>query len=121
MKQWLIPAIMLLAVGGMGLGVGWSINDWQDGGDSTPVPTEQPVAPVQTGPTQAELDAERQREEDGLCLEAKQTAAAQKAAHDARQAAIERGEIRPIGLSDFNVLSSGVDKSVLDAIERYCD
>lgn len=51
MKQWLIPAIVVLAVGGMGLGVGWSINEWQ-GSDGT-------SAPVQTGPTQAELDAQR--------------------------------------------------------------
>ena len=55
MKQWLIPAIVLLAVAGAGLGVGWSVNEWQDGGEPAPVAT--PTA--QTGPTQAELDAEQ--------------------------------------------------------------
>ena len=58
MKNWLIPAIVLLAVGGVGLGVGWSLNEWQDG-EGTPVRTEQPGAPISTVPTQVELDAER--------------------------------------------------------------
>ena len=55
MRQWLIPAVVLLAVGGMGLGVGWSVNEWQDDSESTPAQ----ATPVQTGPTQAELDAQR--------------------------------------------------------------
>jgi len=55
MKNWLIPAAVLIVVGGMGLGVGWSVNEWQDGDEPGPVAT--PTA--QTGPTQAELDAER--------------------------------------------------------------
>ncbi|MCJ7511235.1 MAG: hypothetical protein MUP14_10190 [Dehalococcoidia bacterium] len=50
-KRWLIPAILLLAVGGLGLGVGWSINEWQDGNEAS--------VPVRAGPTQAELDAQR--------------------------------------------------------------
>ncbi len=55
MRQWLIPAVVLLAVGGMGLGVGWSVNEWHDGNEPAPVGT----APAETGPTQAELDAQR--------------------------------------------------------------
>ena len=55
MKNWLIPAVVLIAVGTMGLGVGWSVNEWQNGDETTPVPT----ATVETGPSQAELDAQR--------------------------------------------------------------
>ena len=58
MRNWLIPAIALLAINVAGIGVGWSISEWRDG-DEAPVRTEQAAAPVQTGPTQAELDAQR--------------------------------------------------------------
>ena len=55
MKNWLIPVVVLIAVGAMGLGVGWSVNEWRDGGEPAPATT----ATSETGPTQAELDAER--------------------------------------------------------------
>ncbi len=58
MKNWLIPAIVLLAIAGAGMGVGWSVNEWQDGGQSAP-PTEQSTPAAATGPTEAELDAQR--------------------------------------------------------------
>ena len=100
MKQWLIPAIVLLAVGGLGVGGGWSINEWQDSDGTS--------APVQTGPTQAERDAQR-REDDRLCLEAQQAAAAQKAAR--MRYSESRRSLVPSG---------PVDISVLEAIQRYC-
>ncbi len=47
MKQWVIPAVVLLAVGGAGLGIGWSINEWSGGDGATgghpPTPTANPV------------------------------------------------------------------------------
>src|SRR3990170_2769091 len=57
MRNWLIPAIVVLAVNLAGVGVGWSINEWQD--SDKPPPTEQSTPPVTTGPTDAELDAQR--------------------------------------------------------------
>jgi len=57
-RNWLIPAIALLAINLAGLGVGWSLNEWK-GGDQAPVRSEQPAAAAETGPTQAELDAQR--------------------------------------------------------------
>src|SRR3990172_362338 len=45
MKNWLIPAVVLIAVGGVGLGVGWSINEWQGDDEVALVPT----ATAQTG------------------------------------------------------------------------
>ena len=113
-----LVALVFAAIGA-GTAVGVMLWEPWDDGDQ-PIAVEQQLTPTETGPTRAELDAERQREEDTLCLEAKQTAASQEAAHVARQAAIERGEIRASRLSDFSLFSSGVDKSVLDAIDRYC-
>ena len=59
MKQWLIPAIVLVAVAGTGLGVGWSINEWRDdegAGKREAVPT--PTAnPVRITATEAEVIA----------------------------------------------------------------
>jgi len=94
LKQWLIPAIVLLAVGGMGLGVGWSVNEWKDGDEA---------APVQTGPTQAELDAQR-------C-----------------EAALEAaGNVQPSG-GGYSSLTRGesgthivIPQEIRDAIDRYC-
>ena len=48
MKQWLIPAVVLLAVGGVGVGVGWSVNEWWDDEgagkrEAAPSPTPNPV------------------------------------------------------------------------------
>ena len=97
MKNWLIPAVVLIAVGAMGLGVGWSLNDWQGDDEAAPTPT----ATERAGPTQAEREAEDVR----LCLEAQQAAAAQEAAYHARHP--ER-------------LGSGVDTYVRLAIQRYC-
>lgn len=94
MKQWLIPAVVLIAVGGMGLGVGWSVNEWQDGNEAAPVQTPS----VQTGPTQAELDAQ-------LC------AAALAAAGNA-QASTGGGS---------NIIHvPQVPQEIKDAIGRYC-
>ncbi len=94
MRQWLIPAIVLLAVGGMGLGVGWSINEWQDGGDSAPVAT----STAGTGQTEAELDAQR-------C-----GAALQAAGNVAPQSVPQRPDIKLITIPD----------EIKNAISRYC-
>ena len=94
MRQWLIPAVVLIAVSLTGVGVGWSINEWQDGDEATP---------VQAGPTQAELDAER-------------CAAALAAA----------GNVEPSGGgTGFRGGESGtsirIPQEIKDAIDRYCD
>ena len=125
MRKWLVPAIVLLLVGGGGMGVGWSLNEWQDG-DGAPVPTEQPVAPTQTGPTQAEIEAE-EREQDRLCLEAQQAKAAGEAAYDVE---LERKieELEALGWSTRRasaaapalVSGGGVPVEIQQAIERYC-
>jgi len=100
MKNWLMPGVVLIAVAGAGLGVGWFVNGWQDSDGTS--------APVQTGPTQAERGAQR-REDDRLCLEAQQAAAAQEAAQ--MRYSESRRRLVPSGR---------VDISVLEAIQRYC-
>ena len=45
MKNWLIPAIALLAIGGAGIGVGWFANEWRGGGGAS-APRQQPTSPV---------------------------------------------------------------------------
>ncbi len=45
MKQWLIPAVVLIAVGLTGIGVGWSINEWQEEGEP---PADQQARPSAT-------------------------------------------------------------------------
>ena len=99
MKQWLIPAIVLLAVGGMGLGVGWSVNEWWDDGEA-PAPT----APADTGPPQAELDARRCE----AALEAVGQAASRPPNPEQPARSLEA--------------DPALGTSILaDAIDRYCD
>ena len=97
MKNWLIPAVVLIAVGGMGLGVGWSINEWQ-GDDEAPAQSEQ------TGPTDAELDAQR-------CSAALQ--AYGEATGGTTAAGTAPGRIPVPG-------ATPAANPILDAIDRYC-
>ena len=95
MKHWLIPAITVLVVNLAGVGTGWSVNEWLDdnGGGAQ--------GAAQTGPTQAEFDAQR-------CT------AALEAAGEAAKA--PPGE----GLSGrFNVRPA-VPQEITGAIDRYC-
>lgn len=98
MKQWVIPAVVLLAIGGIGLGVGWSINEWQ-GDEETAAVTG---SPTPAGPTQAELDAQR-------------CAAALEAA----------GNVQPSGggtgiFDREQGTSIDIPEEIKDAIDRYC-
>jgi len=93
MKNWLIPAIVLLAIAGAGMGVGWSVNEWQDGGQSAPVQT----APLQSGPSQAELDAQR-------CAAALQAAG--------QFSTSERGA--------FIAKNAGYPEEIQHALDSYC-
>jgi len=55
MRQWLIPAIALVVVGAAGVGVGWSINEW-DNGKTAESPRGQASSNARAD---AELDAQR--------------------------------------------------------------
>ena len=126
MKVWIVPTIALLLVGGAGFGIGWAVNEWQ-GDDGASVIEQESPTPIQTGPTQAETEAELQREEDRLCLEAQGVAAI---AREARQAAVrtKAQEIQEelgwsaarANLSAGVLVGGGVPQEVQSAIDRYC-
>ena len=92
MKQWLIPAVVLIAVGLTGIGVGWSVNEWQDGDGATPAETS-----AQSEPSQAELDAQR----CGAALEA-------------------AGNVAPSGGTSRLGPRIVIPDEIKQAIDRYC-
>jgi hypothetical protein len=132
MKAWIIPTVALLIVGAASFGGGYAVNEWQDGDEVSVAGEVATPEPTPEGPTQAELEAERQREEDSLCLEAQLAAAAAQAGYDvciqaeAQRLQTERGynataaRIAAGYMPSFLTGCSGVPPEVQAAIDRYC-
>ena len=105
MQKWLMSAIVVLIVGGIGAGIGWFANEWQDGGEGK-VAEEQPATADGSGETDSDA---QQRESDRLCLEALQADAAAETAFYATP----RG-----GLGDGRRYATPPD--IRSRIDRYC-